>query len=108
LIYRWIKKAGLALPEPSIAHDIKEIEFDEIWHFLLSKNKIWIIKAVDRCTRRTIAWVIGGGNAANLQRLYNKVKHLNNCTFSTDDWDAFSSVLSQNRHVVGKSGTRDD
>ena len=39
LIYRWVKEAGLALPEPSIAGDIKEIEFDEMWHFVRSKTK---------------------------------------------------------------------
>ena len=73
--------------------------------YTLKKNKKWILKAVDRSTRRTIAWVIGGRDAATFQRLYNKVRHLNDCTFYTDDWEAFSSVLPKNRHVVGKSGT---
>ena len=49
LIYRWVENAGLALPEPSIAGDIKEIKFDEIWHFVRSKktkngsSKRWIV-----------------------------------------------------------------
>jgi hypothetical protein len=35
MIYRWIREAGLLTEEPLI----KEIEFDELWHFIDSKNK---------------------------------------------------------------------
>jgi hypothetical protein len=38
LIYRWVKEAGLALGEPAIDGEIKEIEFDEMWHFIGSKK----------------------------------------------------------------------
>ena len=69
------------------------------------KNKKWIIKAVDRGTRRTVAWVVGGRDAATFRRLYNKVKHLENCTFYTDDWAAFAKVLPADRHVIGKQHT---
>lgn len=71
----------------------------------IKKNKRWVIKALDRSTRRTVAWVIGNRNAAKFKRLYNKVKHLTDCTFYTDDWAAFSSVLPPERHIIGKSGT---
>jgi insertion element IS1 protein InsB len=37
--------------------------------------------------------------------LYDKVKHLKNCTFYTDGWESFAEVLPQERHVIGKSGT---
>ncbi|HBW24132.1 MAG: hypothetical protein A2X70_00075 [Alphaproteobacteria bacterium GWC2_42_16] len=69
------------------------------------KNKRWIIKAVDRGTRRTVAWVIGGRDTATFKRLYDKVKHLENCIFYTDDWDAFSKVLPKDRHIIGKAHT---
>ncbi|ETZ07441.1 IS1 transposase [Holospora obtusa F1] len=74
---------------------------------ILSKKsqKLWIIKAVDRSTRRIVAWVTGNRDAETFTRLYEKVKHLKNCTFYTDDWDAFSKVLPKNRHNIGKSGT---
>ena len=39
VIYRWIKEAGLALPDEEIPNNIKEIEFDEMWHFLGKKNE---------------------------------------------------------------------
>lgn len=52
---------------------------------ILWGQKKWIIKAVDRSTRRTVAWVVGGRNAATFKRLYNKGKHLKTCLFYTDD-----------------------
>jgi insertion element IS1 protein InsB len=73
--------------------------------FSLKKRKLWVIKAIDRNTRRTVAWVLGGRDTATFQRLYDKVKHLENCTFYTDEWDAFSEVLPRERHVVGKAHT---
>ena len=68
-------------------------------------QKLWVIKAVDRGSRRTIAWVTGRRDAATFRRLYDKVKHLKNCRFYTDDWDAFAKVLPKNRHIIGKKGT---
>ena len=71
----------------------------------IKKNKKWIIKAVDRSTRRTVAWVIGGRDTATFRRLYAKVEHLTGCIFYTDDWDAFAKVLPKDRHVIGKAHT---
>jgi len=68
-------------------------------------QKLWIIKAVDRGSGRTIAWVTGGRDAATFNRLYDKVKHLKNCRFYTDDGDAFAKILPKNRHMIGKKGT---
>ena len=38
LIYRWIKEAGLSFDDPPVDGEIKEIEFDEMWHFVNSKK----------------------------------------------------------------------
>lgn len=49
LTYRWIVEEAAKLPEPVISGDIKEMEFDEMWHFLGSKktrsgsSKRWIV-----------------------------------------------------------------
>jgi insertion element IS1 protein InsB len=71
------------------------------------KNKLWLIKAIDRRRRRTVAWVLGGRDTATFRRLYNKVKHLTKCIFYTDDWDSFAKVLPPDRHVIGKAHTID-
>ena len=39
LIYRRIREAGLLTEEPVIDGEIKEIEFDEMWHFIQSKKQ---------------------------------------------------------------------
>jgi len=106
LVYRWIREAGGKLPDQEISGEIRHMEFDEMWHFVGSKKtKLWIIKAIDRCRRRTVAWVLGNRDTATFRRLCEKVKHLENCTFYTDNWHAFAKVLPPERHVVEKSGT---
>ena len=50
-----------------------------------------------------MTWVLGGCNAATFRRLYDKVKHLKNCIFYTDDWNAFAKILPPKRHVIGKA-----
>ncbi|MDR1922438.1 MAG: hypothetical protein LBS31_11980, partial [Candidatus Adiutrix sp.] len=52
-----------------------------------------MIKAADRATGRTMAWVLGSRSATTFKRLYAKVKHLKACLFYSDKWDAFAEVL---------------
>ena len=54
-----------------------------------------------------MAWVLGGRDTATFRRLYDKVKHLTDCTFYTDNWDAFAEVLPPERHIIGKEHTVD-
>jgi transposase len=37
-VYKWIRKAALEIPAPEPVGEIKEIEIDELWHFLHSKK----------------------------------------------------------------------
>src|SRR5206468_10956299 len=47
--YYWIRPAASSTDEPTIAPDIRDIEFDEMWHFIQSKKeksgllKPWIV-----------------------------------------------------------------
>lgn len=52
-----------------------------------------------------VAWVTGSRSAKTFRRLYEKVKHLKNCIFYTDSWDAFSKVLPGSQHIIGKQHT---
>ena len=49
--------------------------------------------------------MLGHRDTATFQRLYDKVKHLKDCVFYTDDWDAFAKVLPPERHIIGKAHT---
>jgi len=52
-----------------------------------------------------VAWVLGNRDSATFRKLYDKVKHLKDCTFYTDDWAAFAEVLPPERHIIGKRHT---
>ena len=66
----------------------------------IKKNKIWIIKALDRSRGRTIAWVIGDRDVSTFRRLYKKFEQLKDAVFYTDDWEAFKKVLPPERHII--------
>jgi len=38
LVYRWIVEAGDKVPEPEVADNIEEMEFDEMWHYIGKKK----------------------------------------------------------------------
>jgi transposase len=37
-VYRWVVQEGLSLPEQEVSGEIKEMEFDEMWHFVQEKK----------------------------------------------------------------------
>ncbi|MDR2123552.1 MAG: hypothetical protein LBP38_01015 [Desulfovibrio sp.] len=39
LIYRWLMEAGAKLTESSVSGEIRQIEFDEMWHFIHTKKE---------------------------------------------------------------------
>ena len=49
LVYRWIAQEAEKIPEPEVSGSIKEMEFDELWHFIGLKktnagsSKRWIV-----------------------------------------------------------------
>ncbi|MDR0372947.1 MAG: hypothetical protein LBI79_05260 [Nitrososphaerota archaeon] len=73
---------------------------------MVQKIKLWVLKALDRGTQSVVVWVLGHRNIAVFQRLYNKVKHLKNWVFYTDDWDAFTKVLPKECREFSRIGDR--
>ena len=69
-------------------------------------NKTWIFKALDRNTKKVVAWVIGKRNIATVKLLYEKLKHIKNCNFYTDSWKAFKEVFPADKHLIGKKFTK--
>ena len=72
----------------------------------LKNRKLWLLKTYDRISRRTIARVTDRRDIATAGGLYAKLKHLKECRFYTDDWEAFSAVLPGERHFIGKKHTQ--
>jgi len=44
----------------------------------------------------------GARSSKTVSKLYQKIKHLN-CTFYTDNWEAFAKILPKKRHPVGQA-----
>ena len=38
-VLKWIRNIGTRLPEPSVDGEIKEVQIDEMWHFINKKNE---------------------------------------------------------------------
>ena len=38
-VLKWMRRIGKRLPEPSVDSEIKEVQIDEMWHFLNKKNE---------------------------------------------------------------------
>ena len=67
-------------------------------------RKLWIWRAYDPVTRRTIAWVLGGRDDKTLRRLLDKVG-VGGKTFVTDDWEGFHRVIPEDQLFTGKDLT---
>ena len=37
-VYKWVRKTALEIPEPEMVGEVKEMEIDELWHYLHSKK----------------------------------------------------------------------
>jgi len=69
----WIKRAGIEAKDPEISEDIREIEFDEMWHFIRSK------KTKNGYSKRLI---VAQGELLPGLRATVILQHLNDCTIS--------------------------
>ena len=77
-----------------------------MWHFIGSKKtkdgftKQFLVKQAKPLPGLSVV-----RDADTFRRLFDKVKHLNDCQYYTDNWEAFAKVLPAERHHIGKSGT---
>ena len=66
--------------------------------------KLWVWRAYDVDSRRTVAWVLGGRDDATCRRLIDKVG-LAGRTFVTDDWEGYHRVIPPEQLFTGKDLT---
>jgi IS1 family transposase len=72
------------------------------------RRKRWLWLAVERASRRRVAWVLGSRGTATLTRLWQalpKRYHRHTRSF-TDAWRAYPQMLPAAAHGIGKTGTR--
>src|SRR5277367_3565350 len=64
-------------------------------------DKLWIWRAYDPITRRTIAWVLGRRDDATCQKLLDKIG-VEGKTFVTDDWEGYHRLIPESQLFTGK------
>lgn len=84
-------------------------ELDEMWTFVgRRRRKVWLWLAVERVSRRIVAWVLGSRGTATLNRLWQALprRYRRHTRYFTAAWRAYPQVLPAAAHVVGQDGTR--
>ena len=84
------------------------LEMDEMWTFVgKRKRKVWLWLAVERASRRIVAWVLGCRGAATGQRLFHSLpaRYQTNTTYYTDEWAAYTTVLPAHAHQPSAKGS---
>ena len=85
------------------------LELDEKWTFGGRKRcQVWRWLAVERASRRVVAWVLGDRSAATARRLWEKLPaHWRGprCWYFTDLWDAYVGVLPRWQHRRSPKGS---
>ena len=112
LMYRQVLfKNGLQRKQPCC----RSLRFQSIpvnWNLMRcgilsgQKNKRWIHKAVLVKQAKPLPGLSVVVMLIPFRRLFDKVKHLNDCQYYTDNWEAFAKVLPAERHHIGNQGQR--
>lgn len=74
------------------------------------KRKVWLWLAVERASRRIVAWVLGRRDAATARRLWQALlrRYRRHCWYFTDLFPAYVGVLPLGQHrrcPKGNGGT---
>ena len=95
--------------EPEVVESERAVlELDEMWTFVgKRKRKVWLWLAVERASRRIVAWVLGCRGAATGQRLFHSLpaRYQTNTTYYTDEWAAYATVLPAHAHQPSAKGS---
>ena len=90
-----------------ISGDNPEAEIDEMWSYVGHKgNKRWLWHAIDRETRKVLAYVFGERQDRVFLELKGLLEPFGISRFYTDDWGAYERNLAPEQHIIGKGNTQ--
>ncbi len=71
------------------------------------KRKVWLWLAVERTSRRIVAWVLGSRGAATARLLRDALpaRYQRHCFYFTDLWEAYRGVLPWGAHRPSPKGS---
>ena len=79
-----------------------------MWTFVgRKKRKVWLWLAVERYTRRIVAWVLGTRGTATARRLWQALPmgYRTGTWYYTDEWGAYRRVLPPGAHRPSAKGS---
>ena len=87
--------------------DESEAEIDEMWSYVGHKgNTRWLWHAIDRETRKVLAYVFGERKDQVFLELKGLLEPFGISRFYTDDWGAYERNLDPEQHIIGKDNTQ--
>jgi len=97
------------LPPPAAAEQPAAVlELDEMWTFVgRRKRKVWLWLAVERASRRVVAWVLGCRGAATARALWQALpaRYQQHTAYYTDKWEAYTAILPAAAHRPSAKGS---
>ena len=84
------------------------LELDEMWTFVGRKRrKVWLWLAVERYTRRMVAWVLGTRGTATARWLWRALPldYRTGTWYYTDEWEAYRALLPPAAHRPSPKGS---
>lgn len=107
-VLRWLnQKADSLQVIPRHQHYV-QVQIDEVWTFVRRRKecKRWLFYAYAPETDEVLAWSWGNRSQHTVAKLYKQLQALEIGRFCTDDWPAFTKVLPEEKHMIGKVNTR--
>lgn len=90
-----------------VSSDTTEAEMDEMWSYVGRKdNRRWLWHAIDRETRKVLAYVFGERKDRVFLELKSLLEPFGISHFYTDDWGAYGRHLDPEQHLIGKENTQ--
>ena len=83
-----------------------QVEMDEFWSYVGNKKqRRWTWYAIERGRGQIVAWQNGKRDNATFAKLLEKLNKFPIKSYSTDDWESYSSLLPAEKHYIGKANT---
>ena len=107
-VLRWLNQRAEACELKPRRQSYASVQIDEVWTFVKERKrrKKWLFYAYAPETGEVLAWSWGNRSQHTVKRLYRQLEKLEIECFCTDDWPAFTKVLPQERHLIGKAFTK--
>ncbi|NES71985.1 MAG: IS1 family transposase [Okeania sp. SIO2D1] len=104
-IIKWIKDAGIKLPDAPEEQEIPEItEIDELQTFIgHKKHKVWIWTVVNHWKPGILLWVVGDRSSKTFEYLWLIIRCWHSFWYVSDGYCVYPCFIAPEDHLVSKT-----